>query len=52
MIKSLGAERKIVLRQVIFQSAANDFSICCKRFFNLLQTIFQSAANDFSFGAD
>jgi hypothetical protein len=26
MIKSLGAERKIVLRQVIFQSAANDFS--------------------------
>ena len=38
-----------VLRQTIFQSQPNDFSISGERFFNLRRTIFRSAASDFPF---
>ena len=40
------------LRQTIFQSQANDFPFCGKRFFNLRQTKNHSAEIEKSFGAE
>lgn len=42
-----GGEPSNVLRQTIFQSAPNDFSISAKRFSDLRQTIFRSPQLDF-----